>query len=317
MQNLNKQHIQAQKHSHRVFVYKLILLYLSILTILLFIAITFYPYIKKMKIQTKDITKSLLGRMENTSLMITPKIVNYKNGKEVYVIEADETSQDYEHSYLLHLKKIRARFAISETSTLSLQSSKGDFYTKDKILNLPDNISMKIVDGEKTTNIKLSNAYIYIKDNKLVSNGIMQLENDNMKLQANKLTITQKGDNLLFSKGVFLSLKQNNTNVTSDQFEIKREQQQLLWHHNVEVHRGEDILKSDQLIANYSKKPNVNYYESLDNIRAYGNVYMKQNGDVALACEMYFNKKTNKSILKKCADKNQTTIFFSDKAGHK
>lgn len=317
MQNIDKQHIQAQKHSRRVFVYKLILLYLSILTILLFIAITFYPYIKKIKISTKAITQSLLGRMENTSLMITPKIVNYKDGKEVYVIEADETSQDYEHSCLLHLKNIRARFAMSDNTTLLLQSSKADFYTKDKILNLPEQINMKIIDARKITNMKLPNAYVYIKENKLISNGPIKLENNNMKLEANGLTVIQKGNNLQFKKGVFVNLKQNNINVKSDQFEIKREQRQLLWHHNVEVHRGEDILKSDQLIANYSIKPNANYYESLDNIKAFGHVYMKQNGDVALACEMYFDKKTNKSILKKCEDQNQTTLFFSNKSGHK
>ena len=211
-----------------------------------------------------------------------------------------------------------------------LQPSLGNIYihgqlpspaSKKVVSYLPDttylNENMKIIDARKITNMKLPNAYVYIKENKLISNGPIKLENNNMKLEANGLTVIQKGNNLQFKKGVFVNFKQNNINVKSDQFEIKREQRQLLWHHNVEVHRGEDILKSDQLIANYSIKPNANYYESLDNIKAFGHVYMKQNGDVALACEMYFDKKTNKSILKKCEDQNQTTLFFSNKSGHK
>lgn len=309
MLNIAKQHKKAQTHSRRIFIYKLILLYAALLTLIMFIFSTIYPYIKKLQ-TPNNIKKTLLNRMEKASLMVSPKIVSYKNGKELYSIKASETTQDYKNSDLLHLKNIDAKFTISDKAILYLKSDNGNFYTKNKYLLIPGQIKLKLVNDGKKTNMLLPNAQIYITENKLISKGKISLDNDKINLIANGLIITQRGNNILFTDKVFTYLKQTNENINimAEQLEIKRLSQELLWHDKVVVHKGADLLKSNKLTATYSK----NLHNYLKNIKATGNVYLKQKGEEALACEMYYDAQTDISTLKKCPNKPQTTIFFED-----
>lgn len=314
MQNIVKQHNKAKKHSRRIFIYKVMLISMALLILLSFIFITIYPYIKKIQIKPNQLKSTLLNRMEKASLMLTPKIIGYKNGKELYSIKADETKQDYKNNDLLHLKNINAKFVLSDTFTLYLQTKNGDFYTKDKYLNIANLLKIKIINKDKIAYLNLPNAQIYIKQNKLTSKGQIKLTNNNFWLKANGLIITNRGDNILFTKKVFAHLKQKNQIVTvkAEQMEINTVQRQLIWHNNVVVHKDNDILKSDKLLVCYSKAKHKDLYSSLEKILATGNVYIKQNGQIAKAEKLNFDTKTNSYNLEKAGNNQQPVIFLGN-----
>lgn len=312
-----EQFVAAQRHSKRIFIYKNLLFYTIILIGLAFITILALPYIKKLKLPSKNVAKSLLTRMQTTSLMLSPKIVSYKDGKKVYVIEATETSQDYNNNYLLHLKNIKAHFVVAKNETLFIISSHGDFSIKDKKLYLPDAIKLQFQQPSGITNMLLPNAFIDIKANKLTSKGKIELDNKDIKLLAHGLTASYNATNLLFTDKVLMHLKANNIIITANNLQVNRTKQQLLWYDKVELHKDDDILKADKLIATYNKSTQKTLYGALKAIKAYGHIYMQQNGDVALACEMSLDVKSNKINLHKCPATGQTTFFFSEKTIHK
>lgn len=184
---------KARRHSVLVQVLKRAIPLISILSIVLMIGFAYFdPF--------RNIGGLTLGPISLSGSQITmqsPKLTGFRKDGQPYEVIASAATQDARQPTMVELKDLRGKIATDDKGTIAhLHADAGYFDTQKENLNLRENVSVKMDNGQQ---IHLNSAAIDFKAGTVVSWEPVTVKLQSGIIEAQGLEVSDNGRVLVFT----------------------------------------------------------------------------------------------------------------------
>ena len=138
--------------------------------------------------------------------MEQPRLSGFTRDARPYDLTAHSAAQDIAKPELIELTMLRAKIQMHDSTQVELSAATGLFDTKAEILTLENDILVKSTSGYEG---QLSQAVVYTRTGKIVSDKPVALKMLNGTINANAMEIEQAGEVIRFDGGVAMLLMPN------------------------------------------------------------------------------------------------------------
>lgn len=135
--------------------------------------------------------------------MTNPKLSGVDESNQAFQVNARSAMQSRDDPAQVSLEGIEARLNLNDGGWVSMESAKGTFNTDKSQLQLNDNIEVKSSQGYV---VKLNDAFIDAKKGTLVTNNPVLVITKSGIINANALTVLEKGKRAIFSNRVGMTI---------------------------------------------------------------------------------------------------------------
>ncbi|MHA1522775.1 MAG: LPS export ABC transporter periplasmic protein LptC [Alphaproteobacteria bacterium] len=135
--------------------------------------------------------------------MTNPKLSGVDEKNQPFQVNASSAVQSRENPALVMLEGIDAKLNLVDGGWVSLQSAQGSFDTDKSQLQLANNIEIKSSQGYV---VKLNDAFVDAKKGSLVTNNPVLVITSSGVINANALTVLEKGKRVIFSNRVNMTI---------------------------------------------------------------------------------------------------------------
>jgi lipopolysaccharide export system protein LptC len=139
--------------------------------------------------------------------MSAPRVAGYTHDARAYDLTARTASQSLTNPNVLELEDIRAKIEMEDKTEVTMTAAAGTYDRKVEQLTLNDRIVLTSSSGYEAY---LSQALIDVKSGKVTSNKPVQVKMLNGTLNANALSVDDKGEAVRFEGGVAMTLMLDN-----------------------------------------------------------------------------------------------------------
>lgn len=188
----------ARRHSGVVRWLKIVLPALAVASVLVFVLF--------IKVVTSDIAElfTLAGVAIDTKSLVMekPHLSGFKGTEHSYEVHAERAIQDLANPKIVRLEEIAAEFGLSDDVKVSLGATAGVFDGNEEVLELQDGITVSSTNGYAA---KLEAATVDFGEGTLDSNTPVEISATEGLIRSRKLSIRDRGKNIIFSGGVSLT----------------------------------------------------------------------------------------------------------------
>lgn len=192
---------RAHRHSRMVRWLKFVLPGLAAVGVLGFFAVMrLYPQEDPAAvIQTTGLS------LESKSLVMEkPNISGFEGTRHAYEVKADRAVQDLTNRNLTTLDNIEASFGIADNVTAEVTAATGIIDTATKLLLLKGGITVSTSNGYRAT---FSDAEVSLDKGTLVSNSPLAIVSSDGRIEANSVSVRDRGARVLFDGGVKVTIE--------------------------------------------------------------------------------------------------------------
>lgn len=140
---------------------------------------------------------------ENLS-MANPRYQGFNKDGSKFTVTAKTATQDFKARGPVHLDQIDGRMVQTNNGVVTLTAPRGAFDNAANQLELFDDIKVRSDDGMRAD---LTQATIYLKDNRIVSNQPVAIDMTAGQIRANQMELLQSARQATFGNGVMTRLK--------------------------------------------------------------------------------------------------------------
>lgn len=135
--------------------------------------------------------------------MQAPHMAGFTPDRRPYEMTAKTAMQDIANPNHVELEMPKAKVEMEDKSIVTMDARRGFFKTREQLLDLFDDVILK----SPTYEVRLSEASIDMGKGTVVSNKPVEIVTSDSVLNAQRLTITERGDLMKFEGGVRMVLK--------------------------------------------------------------------------------------------------------------
>ncbi len=203
---------RAARHSRRVRVLRIALPTSIVLILGVIFGLTFFdPFriLAKLPIDPGKVTIS-----GTTVTMAAPRVAGFTRDQRAYDLTARAASQDITKPNLLTLQDLRAKVELQDRAQVEMTAASGVYDRNTEKLMLQDKILLSSSTGYEA---KLTQAEVDTKTGNIASQNPIEVKLLNGTLNANRLSVENKGDVVRFDGGVTMVLKLDGTKTADAQ----------------------------------------------------------------------------------------------------
>lgn len=191
----------ARRHSRLVRTLRIALPLAVVFTFAAITIMTYFNPLRSLGGLPKNIGSTVLHGTKIT--MEQPKLSGFTHDQRAYNLTADSAAQDLTTPDIIDLNNIRAKIEMKDKSTVRMSALRGIYNSKSEMLDLKGDIRLESTNGYTG---RLSEATVDIKKGGVLSKHPVRLEMLNGTLDANRLHITNSGDQIVFDRGVKMTV---------------------------------------------------------------------------------------------------------------
>jgi lipopolysaccharide export system protein LptC len=135
--------------------------------------------------------------------MEAPKLGGFTRDGRPYELTARAAAQDLTNPGVLELKDVRAKVAMQDKTTVELSAASGIYDTKGDTMVLRTDV---VVTSSAGYTVRLKEAKVDVKTNRIISDQPVEVTLSNGTVKANRLEVSDNGDNLYFEGDVDVDL---------------------------------------------------------------------------------------------------------------
>jgi lipopolysaccharide export system protein LptC len=191
----------ARSHSRRI---RILRVALPVSVVLLLAVFALWTWLNPMRLLFKipDVGGDLV--ISGTKItMQQPRVTGYTRDSRPYELTAKAAAQDLTRPDIVDLSDLRAKFQMTDTSTIEVVARSGQFNSKKELLELGSDTVVTSTSGYK---VLIDKPVIDIKANTLTTEHPVRVEMSRGELTANSMQLTEAGALLRF-EGVKMTVK--------------------------------------------------------------------------------------------------------------
>lgn len=204
--------------------------------------------------------------------MEAPRYQGFNKDGSTYVMSAKSATQDLKRAGPIHLVEVDGVLMRQLQGHTRLKSPRGTFDEKANILVLHERVD---IDGDDGLKVRMTEATLYLKENKVVSSKPVTVEMPTGRVRGNEMVLLQNTREVTFSNGAAariepeprtprsapapqgrsLGTSDAPVDVTSRSLYINDDTKVAIFRENVRAIQGEATLTSRELEAYYEGQP--------------------------------------------------------------
>ncbi len=191
---IDARYAQAQRHSRRVRILKVLLPVASLLAIAVIVV---YVYI--MPSLPPSFGASSIDVSHNSIVMQDPHVSGYLSGGRSYELKADRAEQSLQNTKVVTLRNIGATIGLGNDDSARVLARTGTYYSDAERIVLDDTITFKTTNGIEGA---LESADIDLKSGTMSSDKPLSFRSAGSEIKANGVQVRDRGQRISFLNGV-------------------------------------------------------------------------------------------------------------------
>jgi lipopolysaccharide export system protein LptC len=199
--------VAARKHSHRVRRLRVLVPGVVIMMLAVMVLWTWFNPLAMLDRLPVKLGDTLISGTKIT--MQQPRLSGFTRDSRPYELTAASAAQDLTRPDLVELRDIHAKVHTLDNGVTELTARNGIYDSKKEIITLGDDVVM-ITSSYKAW---LNNAVVDTRSGTVVTDKPVKVEMLQGMLNANRLQVTESGDQMNFDGGVVMDLKLDNATL--------------------------------------------------------------------------------------------------------